>query len=61
MFGDQAAQLVAVDRELADRHQLDQVAIARQEAVERTPDWPERELPVAELELGHDIGIDLGW
>jgi len=43
--GDQAAQLVATGRELAERQQLDHLAVARQEAVARTPNWPERELP----------------
>jgi hypothetical protein len=51
--------LIATDRELAERQELDRLAVARQEALERTPHWPEREVPGPGL--GHDIGIDRGW
>jgi len=57
--GEQAAQLIATGRELGERQQLDHLAVARQEAVERTPNWPERELLTPEL--GHDLGIDRSW
>ncbi len=55
--GTQVARLVATERELTQRKQLDRKAIARQQGVERAPNWPERELP--ERELGRHIGIDL--
>ena len=58
-YGEQAARLVATDHVLAERQQLDQIAVARQEAVARTSDWPMRELPAPEL--AHDLGIDLDF
>lgn len=55
--GEQAAQLVATDRELTERDQVAGQAIARQQAVERAPKWPERQLPAPDL--GRDIGIEI--
>ena len=58
-YGDQAARLVATGHQLAERQQLEEIAMARQEAVARTPDWPMRELPAPEL--AHDLEIDLDF
>jgi len=52
--GDNAARLVAADRELADRQRHDQLAIARQRAVEQAPSWPERKLPARDRGIGLD-------
>jgi hypothetical protein len=64
-YGDSASRLVATQRELGDRQQFTEIAVARQQAVERTPDWADRALPAPEItrDLGRDLGVDLdmGW
>lgn len=64
-YGDPAARLVATQRELKERRQLSEIAVARQQAAKRMPDWAKRELPAPELtpDLGRDLdtGMDMGW
>ncbi len=63
-YGPQAARLVATHRELTERQQLSEIAVARQEAVKRTLDWADRQLPAPEItaDLGGDLdtGMDMG-
>lgn len=60
--GDQAARLVATQRELNERRQLSEIAVTRQKAIERTPDWADRALPAPEIphDMGRDVGLDFG-
>jgi hypothetical protein len=57
---DPAERLIATDRELIERRRLERIATNRRAAVERTPGWPERELPTPDLTPGRDLGIDPG-
>ena len=61
-YGDPAARLVATQRELDERRHLSEIAVARQKAVDRTPDLAERTLRAPEIphDVGRDIGLDFG-
>ena len=60
-FGDQAARLVAISREVAERKLIEKRAVERIQAVERAPRLIERELPTPEPapELDRGFGLDL--